>query len=899
MNKRLLKSPYHGSYKVFFAKYQPTTSFKIVLFLGLFLMAGHSWGQLFQQNFNSSTTVADYVNATSPANGQFNVITSGTTNVATINSGTLRYIKSGSTSSDYRRTTDFSPTPSAIMYRFDLTLTGNTIAQSGATNSPVWQVGSSFSNSVTAEVNANVHSRIGFNWTTIDGQFSLREIEGATSTINFNGTQTITWVINNSGSTLTYKAPDGSFELVANDKFDVWIGTTKGFDEKSATTVGQTLTDIKFAFPSGSQNATIDIDNLLIDPIPLIPNSAAATLITSSGFTANWTAVSGVTGYRLDVSTSSNFADFVTGYNNLYINGQASNSFEVTGLNPLTTYYYRVRGASQYAVAEFAGGNSISQNLTTLPAPSSTITFTGNTSEFWNLASNWTPAIIPTADYHVSIPDGKSVTIASAATCNNLTVSPTASFTIHSDATNSGSLIINGTSSGNITYNRYLTGGNQWHFISPPVNNQNIESFVLSGANAIAKNAGKYGVAPYNNAGEIGKSTWAFWDDGSGTNPINTAGNFITGKGYQILRTADGLVSFTGTTPTTTVTQALNIGTHATSGTNAWNLIGNPFPAAIAANTPAQTTHNFLAVNSAAMDASYVALYLWNPATSTYTAINQLSPTTHIAPGQGFFVKAAVGGGSVNFTPAMRTLAASSFQRIAADELPRISLVAETQTGATSSTDIKYMEGATLGLDPGFDAGRFGATTSSFGVYSRLVQDNGVDFALQVVPDHTFDTTIIPIGLDAPAGTQVTFKASYANLPIDTKVYLEDRLLGTYAELNADDKAYTITLTSISKGDGRFYLRTTDPSGTLSIKGQEAVGIKIIPMYGNKQIKVAGPMEYPATIAVYDLLGRVMLSETLKKENNNEVSVPQLNNGIYLVKVTTAEQQFSAKIAWY
>ncbi len=490
---------------------------------------------------------------------------------------------------------------------------------------------------------------------------------------------------------------------------------------------------------------------------------------------------------------------------------------------------------------------------------------------------------------NLTINNASGVTLLSnAQVSNNLVINPTATLTINSDAANSGSLIINGTSTGNITYNRYMSGVNQWHLISSPVSNQGIESFAQASGNAIAKNGVKYGVGPYDNNGVIG-STWSFWNE---TN-ISTAGNFSTGKGYQILRTSNGLVSFTGTTPTTTVTQNISVGT-----ANAWNLIGNPFPAAIAANTPAQETNNFITVNSASLNASHVALYLWNPATSTYTVINHASDATHIAPGQGFFVKAISGGGTVDFTPAMRTHAASSFQRIAAQEIPSISLVAETSTGTKSSTYIKYYEGASLGLDPGYDAGRFGANSSSFGIYSKLVQNNGVDFALQVVPDNSFNTTIIPIGLDANAGTQVTFKASYTYLPLDTKVYLEDRLLGTYTELNATAKTYTVTLTSLSKGDGRFYLRTT-PSITLSTKEQETLEIKIIPMYGSKRIKVSGPIVQPATFTVYDILGRLLFSEGLKKENNNEVSLPTLNNGIYIIKVTTAQQQFSAKIAWY
>ncbi|MFZ4707868.1 MAG: LamG-like jellyroll fold domain-containing protein, partial [Bacteroidales bacterium] len=75
----------------------------------------------------------------------------------------------------------------------------------------------------------------------------------------------------------------------------------------------------------------------------VVPVPVAATSITGVDFTANWNAP--VTGafnnYILDVSTSSSFSSFVTGYNNLDCNTNLSQS--VIGLSAGTTYYYRVK----------------------------------------------------------------------------------------------------------------------------------------------------------------------------------------------------------------------------------------------------------------------------------------------------------------------------------------------------------------------------------------------------------------------------------------------------------------------------------------------------------------------------------------------------------------------------
>src|SRR5438046_2259631 len=103
---------------------------------------------------------------------------------------------------------------------------------------------------------------------------------------------------------------------------------------------------------------------------PPAPIANPATYVASNSFTANWSSVSGATGYRLDVSTSSSFSTYVTGYQNLDVGNATSRS--VTGLNAGTAYYYRVRAYNGVGTS----GNSNIVNVTTLSATGSPVVIT-------------------------------------------------------------------------------------------------------------------------------------------------------------------------------------------------------------------------------------------------------------------------------------------------------------------------------------------------------------------------------------------------------------------------------------------------------------------------------------------------------------------------------------------
>ncbi len=99
--------------------------------------------------------------------------------------------------------------------------------------------------------------------------------------------------------------------------------------------------------------------------VPVAPTATAATSVGSTGFTANWSAVVGATGYRLDVSTNSGFSNYVSGYQDLDVGNVLSNT--VSGLTPNTTNYYRVR-------AHNAGGSSANSGTITTVTSNATCT---------------------------------------------------------------------------------------------------------------------------------------------------------------------------------------------------------------------------------------------------------------------------------------------------------------------------------------------------------------------------------------------------------------------------------------------------------------------------------------------------------------------------------------------
>jgi phosphodiesterase/alkaline phosphatase D-like protein len=92
---------------------------------------------------------------------------------------------------------------------------------------------------------------------------------------------------------------------------------------------------------------------------PAAPSAQNAANVTSSSFTARWSSVSGAIDYRLDVARDSSFTNWVL---QDWSVGNVT-SYNVTGLNPNTLYYYRVRSFNGCN----ASANSSVKSVTTSP----------------------------------------------------------------------------------------------------------------------------------------------------------------------------------------------------------------------------------------------------------------------------------------------------------------------------------------------------------------------------------------------------------------------------------------------------------------------------------------------------------------------------------------------------
>jgi len=138
--------------------------------------------------------------------------------------------------------------------------------------------------------------------------------------------------------------------------------------------------------PAMNDAETFQILVMPPSPVPSAPVTSAATSVTSSGFTANWSSVSNAIGYRLDVSANNVFSSFVNGYEDLDV-GNVTNP-PVIGLNASTTYYYRARAYNLSGTSTNSAIISVTTAAAVNPpsAPVATAAMSVTTSGF---TANW------------------------------------------------------------------------------------------------------------------------------------------------------------------------------------------------------------------------------------------------------------------------------------------------------------------------------------------------------------------------------------------------------------------------------------------------------------------------------------------------------------------------------
>ena len=499
-----------------------------------------------------------------------------------------------------------------------------------------------------------------------------------------------------------------------------------------------------------------------------------------------------------------------------------------------------------------------------------------------------------------------SVTVASG---NTLTIGQSSSLTVSGDFTNSGtvtlnstaddfsSLIVTGTATGDITYNRFVNSyndgfGGGWDLVGSPTVMTITDFTTANGAN-IQVLGDDYAFSQYDNA--IGD--WVRYQTASQT------GSFTTGQGYSMATVevsppppgaAGTTVAFTGAMQTTD--QSINIINN--TGLNGvgrrWNLVSNPYPSYINGNTAAGAS-NFIDTNLAVIDDNYGAVYGWNG--SSYDIYNLLTGAFSIAPGQGFWVAALnTTDTALSFTANMRTTTGTG-DFVSGPQLLTHHVAVKLFNGETqkATTDFYFRDGLSLGLDPGYDAAAFNQSTK---LSSRLAMGSQeTAFSINAMGMDAMQNTRVPLEIRQNAGQTFRVSMTDMDLPEDIYVYLEDTLNGTLTSLK--DQDFELVAQSNLSGADRFFIVFKSNS---VLSSGDTLGINTLNVYKantDSFVTITGiSLELgKLNVSLYNILGQTVREKALNPTTATQtISTQGLVSGLYIVQLRSGNQVVIKKI---
>lgn len=500
------------------------------------------------------------------------------------------------------------------------------------------------------------------------------------------------------------------------------------------------------------------------------------------------------------------------------------------------------------------------------------------------------------------IVDEGATEISSNTSCKNLIIEPGTTLTVNTGVTldavsttlNStsvlySSLIVEGQINGEVNYKRFVNvrgtssgGGND--LVSSPVENANFNnSFVLTNTNLPQNpnNFGEFAFAPYNVV------AGAYQNFNIGIYRLDEF-PIVSGVGYRAATTTGSTLTFTGSTSKTNVDVPIS---DAVAG-RAWNLVGNPYPSYM-------DVQEFFTINNIdQFHDQYVAIYGYTGNRNSWNTYNLATSATLMAPGQGFFVKAQEGGGTLQFTPQMRRSGSSDDFILGRQEnINRaLSQLKLSNNEDTVTTSIYFIEGTTRGLDPGYDAAVYSATAVDFSLFTNLLENNiGLGMAIQSLPYNDFNDVVVPLGVKAIAGVELTISIDdLSTIPANIKVYLEDIQNNTLTLLNNNDFRFTPTV-NINSAD---LFNVHYSSATLTVDDMQSIdNLRIFTTVNPKTLFINGRLNKATSANLYDIQGRLVLSKVLNPNiTKNTMDISSISTGVYVVKVNTDNQVKTQKV---
>ncbi len=353
-------------------------------------------------------------------------------------------------------------------------------------------------------------------------------------------------------------------------------------------------------------------------------------------------------------------------------------------------------------------------------------------------------------------------------------------------------------------------------------------------------------------------------------------------------------------------------------GDEGWNLVGNPYGAAIDWEHSDWVKEN--------IDAS---IYVWDANTNQFHVWNGITgdiPGGILAPFQGFWIKANAEAAQLKVGPGAKTIGGSFIGKLNpdADMIPKISIQAYHSDHLQSTVHFTFTEHARTGLDR-HDARKLlppQGIANYLEIYSRT--SDGHRLAISNLPRNFGRTIRIPVELNGYQNGKAINEnirlsvGSFDNIPADWEVHLVDKQSGrSYNLRDMADIRPDLTLASTDSDNHitDHYIVTTSRDKHASMElvinpGRDAMDLpddfKLHQNYPNPfnpttTFRFAVPEESQIRIDVFDVLGRLVdtLVNASYQAGIHEVrwSASHLSSGVYIARLATPEGVQTIKLS--
>ncbi len=464
--------------------------------------------------------------------------------------------------------------------------------------------------------------------------------------------------------------------------------------------------------------------------------------------------------------------------------------------------------------------------------------------------------------------------------CNNLTVNPGYSLTIpvgnaltvYSDLTNSaatsnvlvesnssgnGSLIVEGTSIGDVTIQRYFAGytssSDGWHEIGVPVQSMTVTGSDFEPGTASPHNDDLYYWSESNNL-------WMNWK--------TTSFNFNTvGQGYLVSYESDQTNSFTGTLQTVGYS-FMNLTRDNAKG-NGWHLFGNAYSSALEWNNCSGWM--FLHIGNIAS--------VWDENSGTYSTIGagDIIPST-----TGFFLQIEDGydhNNELTIRTCGRVHNSHNNYKSGSAKNPKYTLdmkVTTTVNSFSNTTRVAFNPNATQQWDMKYDSHKLYGNEAAPELWTL---SNNEAFALNTLP---FSQAPVDLPLNFKAGADGSYTITFDGINSfenSSSITLEDLFTGQTVDM-MKNTSYTYTA---SKGDdfNRFVLHFYGVNSTPEIETTN--NEVLIYAYNNSVILKSLNSNLEGTVEIINILGQTMDVKKVSHSNFFKISTT-LDHGIYFIR---------------